>query len=263
MSRAELCPPSDDRSATAGRPGAAAPAADAGGRLAADSALRSIVAHVLLWSVTAAGLLVDLSSKDWAFHVLGPNETRTLVPGIITAHRSLNSGALFGALSGWVWVFIIASVLALAFVVYVFACSGRRQRFLHVVLGLILAGALGNLYDRIFVEADVLTLHATADAPSTQDIGIVTSDPNADPLVLACYPDKTLHRRYPRQDVLAINRHGVVRDFVKFSPIRGFDYWPWVFNLADAMLVAGVGGLIVTFWRERRAAERIVAQPTV
>jgi len=214
----------------------------------------------VLWTVTAIGLLVDLSSKDWAFHVLGPDESRTLVPGVLTAHRSLNSGALFGALSGWVWVFIIASVLALGFVVYVFACSGRRQRFLHVVLGMILAGALGNLYDRIFVEADVLTLRPTADAPSTQDIGIVTSDPGADTVVLSCYPDKTLHRRYSRQDVLAIDRHGVVRDFIKFSPIRGFDYWPWVFNFADAMLVAGVAGLIVTFWRERRAVERATTQ---
>jgi len=218
-----------------------------------ESALRSGPAHLLLWSLAAVGLWADLASKSWAFGSLPAGGRQTVVPGFLTAERSLNSGALFGAFSGWVPAFIIASLLALAFVLYVFGTSDRRQRFLHVGLALILAGAMGNLYDRAFVKADVLTLKANANGGG-QVIGIVVSEAGADPVVVASYPDGKEPRSFPRERIAAIDQHGVVRDFIKFTPIAGFDYWPWVFNVADALLVVGVAILLITFWRERRPA---------
>lgn len=217
-----------------------------------DSAFRSPAAQLMLWATTGLCLWMDLASKAWAFANLGADEAKVLVPGLITAHRSLNSGALFGSFSGWVPAFIVASVLALAFVVYVFACSGRRQRFLHLGLAFILAGALGNLYDRTFVQADVLTLKPTADRSGGQLIGLIVSESGANPVIVASYPDKQNRRSIPRDRIQEMNRQGVVRDFIKFAPIGGFDYWPWVFNIADALLVVGVGILLICFWRERR-----------
>ena len=225
-----------------------------GRTLPPDSAFRSVGSHLWLWVITAVCLWADLASKQAAFSSLGADESRVLIPGLLSAHRSLNSGALFGAFSGWVWAFIVASLLALGFVLYVFACSSRRQRFLHAGLAFILAGALGNLYDRGFAVADVVQLSPSSRLAVLQDIGIIISPPGADPLVVASYPDKKLPREYRRQDVVSVSRHGVVRDFVKFTPIAGFDYWPWVFNLADALLVVGVGILLVNFWLERRRA---------
>ena len=50
-------------------------------------------------------------------------------------------------------------------------------------------------------------------------------------------------------------RQGVVRDFIKVEPKFGrFELWPWVFNVADALLVAGVALLLLNFWWERREA---------
>ena len=213
----------------------------------------------MLWTVALLGLWADLASKEWAFSTLTAEEQRPLLAGVITAARSLNAGALFGAFSGWVGAFIVASMLALGFVLYVFACSSRQQRALHVGLGLILAGALGNLYDRAFVIVDVVELRATADTPARQDIGLVTSPPEADPLVIAFYPEKTKPRRYTRKEIASATRQGVVRDFIKFTPIAGFDFWPWVFNIADALLVVGVGTLLLTFWAEHRATVRPAA----
>lgn len=221
-------------------------------RLPLDSAIGCVSAHLRLWGLAALCLCVDLASKRWAFNDLGADESRVLIPGLIQAHRSLNSGALFGAFSGWVWVFIVASLLALGFVLYVFACSGRRQRVLHLGLALILAGALGNLYDRAFVLADVVELRPSSGLAIEQDIGIITSPPGADPLVLDSYPDRRFAREYRLEDVASVSRHGVVRDFVKFVPIAGFDYWPWVFNLADALLVIGVVILLINFRSQHR-----------
>ena len=45
-------------------------------------------------------------------------------------------------------LFLIVSVAAIAVLVYFFAFSGRRRGY-QVVLGLLLAGVLGNLYDRL------------------------------------------------------------------------------------------------------------------
>ena len=50
----------------------------------------------------------------------------------------------------------------------------------------------------------------------------------------------------------------MVRDFVKMEPRiplgggRWKPIWPWVYNVADVLLVAGVAILLLNFWRERR-----------
>ncbi len=33
---------------------------------------------------------------------------------------------------------------------------------------------------------------------------------------------------------------------------RWKDIWPWVYNIADVLLVAGVAILMLNFWKERR-----------
>ena len=226
------------------------------GRVPGDSAIGSLPAHLRLWIVSGLGLWFDLASKSWAFTALAPDETRTLIPGLIDARRSLNSGALFGAFPGWVGVFIIASLLALGFVLYVFAFSGRRQWALHLGLACILAGALGNLHDRARAVADVIDLKPSSSYQADQYIGLIISSSEADPLVVAPFPDKhpRFQREIPRRDISGIATHGVVRDFIKFQPIGGFDFWPWVFNVADALLVVGLIVLLLAFWRDQRHA---------
>ena len=58
-----------------------------------------------------------------------------------------------------------------------------------------------------------------------------------------------------------VKQMGVVRDFIRMEPrIKlgrlEFDIWPWVLNIADALLVFGVGLLMLNFWRERKHGEQ-------
>ena len=111
--------------------------------------------------VMIIGLVVDLWTKVWAFKALVYNQTtvdglvrvdsRTyeLIPGWLHFHCTANFGAVFGIGQGNRWLFVLVSVLAIAFLTYLFATSGR-QRFYQFVLGMLLAGVLGNMYDRIF-----------------------------------------------------------------------------------------------------------------
>ncbi len=216
-------------------------------------AIGCLAAHILLWGATAVALTVDLYSKYWAFNDLDSEELRTVLPGVLAFRRSLNSGALFGMGAGRGTVFILASIVALGFVVYLFSHSEARQRGLHVALGLILAGALGNLHDRVFVVADVLTLKA----PAGNAIGLIVPGPDPNSVYLGSYPDGNNPRPYAKDDIEAQGRVAVVRDFIKLEPtLFGRQLWPWIFNVADACLVAGVGILILDFFRQQRRLRR-------
>ncbi len=174
----------------------------------------------------------------------------------------MNFGALFGIGSGMTWVFVLASVAAVAFVAYMFTTSRRRQWVVHLALGLVLAGALGNLYDRIFVRVDVVMR-----GNQIRGYGVVTTpQPEEDGIRLGRYPDARPPIQYfpsaalrpgqPGQPVpLHLEHRTAVRDFIRVDTsfklpwIGRLPVWPWIFNVADSMLVVGVGLLLIIYWR--------------
>lgn len=234
----------------------------AGGRTAASaaaaerSALRDFRSQARFWGVAAAGLSLDLWSKDWAFRTLGQYGRQPLIPHVLEFQTMMNDGALFGIGSGRTTLLLAASVAALVLVLWLFASSEPRSRLLHVAFGAVLAGAAGNMYDRMFVR--LVTMPAPsgapryfvmADHPDGQHVLLREYPPRADlpPLVM---PKTSAARLGPAV--------GHVRDFIKI-PTRFFggrELWPWVFNVADVLLVGGVGLLAVRVWRERAAAPR-------
>ena len=183
---------------------------------------------VIVFVTTAAlALTADLVTKHWAFHSLLAEQeslsaqvqavqvkyeqadrlppstrrilqelhlSRPVMPGVKLT-LSTNPGVVFGLPMPRALV-LAATVIVLGVVGWFFATSDATQRCLHAALGLILAGALGNQYDRLF---SVVRL------------------PGVDPI------------RYE------------VRDFIDCSGL----YYPWVFNVADALLVVGVAAIIL------------------
>jgi signal peptidase II len=159
----------------------------------------------------AVGLAIDQWSKVFAFAKLaGPpdpagddgrvhfsSRTYEFIPHWLHFHVTANQGAVFGLGQGWRLLFISVSLAAILFVLYLFATSGR-QRLYQVVLGILVAGVLGNLYDRV--------------------------------------------------------KFGYVRDMIYALP--KWDYFPWIFNVADTLLCVGVGLMIVySFFHSPAAPE--------
>lgn len=202
---------------------------------AARPALRSGKAIGLFVAAALVGLAADLLSKHYVFEsllndpdLLARAEVRRQAAGETDAQAatqfvlhefqrplwggvrltlSTNPGVVFG----WSmppWAVVASTILTVALIGWFFATSDRGARLLHLAMAFILAGALGNLYDRLFS--------------------------NVAPL-----------------DMEPIRRN--VRDFIDCSQL----HYPWVFNIADVLLVVGVG-IIALHWilgarREKKA----------
>jgi signal peptidase II len=103
----------------------------------------------------AIGITIDLSVKHWAEVRLGaPDDfgrmpSIMVIPGWLQLELTSNHGAALGFFQGYRWLFLIVSVIAIAFLGWLFHTSRREQRGYQIILGMLLAGVLGNMYDRV------------------------------------------------------------------------------------------------------------------
>ncbi len=80
------------------------------------------------------------------------HEPVKVLPGLLEFTLVLNPGAVFGIGAGRRWFFMIFTGIAMAFAMYMFACWTRaKDRWSHAAIALLIAGGLGNLYDRWFL----------------------------------------------------------------------------------------------------------------
>ena len=111
---------------------------------------------VLFWTIALGGAVFDLSTKAIAFQRIGePREgvVRTVVPNVLELQTSYNTGALWGFGRAWPYsstVFAGLSVVAAVGIWYwLFVKGAAVDGRLTVALAFIMAGALGNCYDRL------------------------------------------------------------------------------------------------------------------
>ncbi len=99
--------------------------------------------------VATVGIIFDRITKVLAASQLVSGQSYDFIPGVMNFVLVYNTGAAWGMFSGAFWFFIImALVISLAVIIYVLRYP-RHTWFEMVSLGLIVAGALGNLYDRL------------------------------------------------------------------------------------------------------------------
>jgi signal peptidase II len=148
----------------------------------------------------------------YANRELADLESVPLLPLLLELRLTTNDGAVFGLGSGGRWGFVAFSVVATAVIGFMFWRSDPRMRLFHVALAMVLSGALGNLYDRLFY-------------------GVVRD-------MLHLFP-------------------GVALPYGWQWPGGGNGLYPWIFNLADVFLLAGVALITLTSMDARRLpAER-------
>ncbi|MDD5505735.1 MAG: signal peptidase II [Candidatus Omnitrophica bacterium] len=93
-------------------------------------------------------LLLDQLSKAFISGILQLNQTIPLVKGVFGLTLVHNRGAAFGLFRNQVYLFIITSITAIV-LIYFGLKDNRHNKYYVVSLSLILAGAIGNLIDRL------------------------------------------------------------------------------------------------------------------
>ena len=117
--------------------------------------------------IAIAVIAFDRYTKLWIVRNIRIGHARTIIPGVLRLTHVLNTGAAFSMFEGAnspvaVRNLLIAfSVVAVIVVLVLLWKYGRQFSLLSVSLALILGGALGNLYDRIFYRSvvDFIEVH--------------------------------------------------------------------------------------------------------
>ena len=147
-----------------------APSGDAAFADTDQAALWPRYAVFLLLAI--AGSLLDLWTKHavFAWRGFGHHERTIywLVEGYVGIETTLNQGALFGMGQGQVALFAALSfAAAIGILVWVFYGRAVRDWALAISLGCVMAGIIGNLYDRLGLwggtTADGQTIYAVRD----------------------------------------------------------------------------------------------------
>lgn len=107
----------------------------------------------LLFGFVAVAILVGLDqlTKYIAETELQKEGTIDLIPSILQLHYLRNFGAAFGMMQNATIFFIVLTILLLGLFVYLFIRIPRSKRYLPllVILTFFIAGAIGNLIDRM------------------------------------------------------------------------------------------------------------------
>lgn len=132
---------------------------------------RHLPSVIVFVAITATILTADLTVKSLAFryipsqpvkltrhnsadHSIIPDHAPvTLVPKVLAIKLTTNTGAIFGLGKGSQWLFIVISIVATIVLLNIFYRSRPGDFSIHTTIALILAGALGNLHDRILFNA--------------------------------------------------------------------------------------------------------------
>lgn len=112
---------------------------------------------LIFWLPAAIALAADLVSKHFIFAFLQglPPDAHgrlrhAILEPLLVLQLERNTGGVFGILRGKGYVFVILTLAALGAVFWMLRKAEPGQRILPLALGLVAAGALGNLVDRLW-----------------------------------------------------------------------------------------------------------------
>jgi signal peptidase II len=114
--------------------------------------------RVLCLGIAAAGLVADLLAKNAALALLDPKHPVPLLGGLVTLQLIRNPGAAFSMGESFTVVISLVGIAALIGVLVWFVPRIRHTGW-AVAIGLLLAGIMGNLFDRLFREPGPLRGH--------------------------------------------------------------------------------------------------------
>ena len=131
-------------------------------------ASRSGIGSLLFWGVVVAIVAADLGTKSWAFSAVLEHGKEVRIPageGGVYRFRAIevwqpyffitraeNTGTIWGLFQGQTFPLIAIRLLMVGVLAFIASRCRRGERAKLLGLGLVLGGALGNLYDNLTRE---------------------------------------------------------------------------------------------------------------
>lgn len=99
-------------------------------------------------------VFIDQMTKYLAVTYLKGEEDVFLIEGVLHLQYLENHGAAFGVLQGQKWFILFVGILFLAVIIFFLFKTPNDKKYnkLHVVCAIVMAGAIGNIIDRIRLD---------------------------------------------------------------------------------------------------------------
>ena len=94
-------------------------------------------------------LILDQLTKFFIHQNLGLGQSIPLIRNILHFTYVTNTGSAFSLLKGHNLIFILFSLVVIAFIWYYAKEIKENEKYLQIAVGLLLGGTLGNLTDRL------------------------------------------------------------------------------------------------------------------
>jgi signal peptidase II len=114
-----------------------------------DSANGGFTKPVVVLLTALVILVADQVTKALVVANLAVGEKAQVLGDLVQIWHAQNRGAAFSLFQGGTILFLIVSVLSIGMVAYFHRTLRQRPLWLHVVLGMVLGGTLGNFIDRL------------------------------------------------------------------------------------------------------------------
>ncbi|EQB87080.1 signal peptidase II [Clostridium punense] len=111
--------------------------------------------------VIILGLLLDRISKLWALAGLKSNSGIVIIKDFFGFEYLENRGAAFGILQNKLWLLVIITIFVASGMVYYLIKYKPTSKLLRIAMAMIVAGAIGNLIDRVYYNfvVDFILVH--------------------------------------------------------------------------------------------------------
>lgn len=105
---------------------------------------------VIYYIIAAILVGIDQLVKYFTVQNIPLHETVEAVPNVLSFTYHQNTGAAWSILEGQMWFFYIVTLLVVGVLLYYLHTQGRQSKLFSIALSFLLAGAIGNLIDRLF-----------------------------------------------------------------------------------------------------------------
>lgn len=119
--------------------------------LSKENVLARIKQALIYLLVVLLLILLDQVSKAHTVRYIG-NQTIDLIPNVLALTYVKNTGAVWGIGQGQTWLFALMTPLCIGLLIFLYIKTPRDKKFrlIRIDIAVIIAGAVGNLIDRLF-----------------------------------------------------------------------------------------------------------------